>query len=152
MTDFARSLVSNPLAMLPFVLFISILALLLVSKMGGWSDLSRRFRATQAFQGRIWQWKSARMRAGMGYNNCLTIGSSSEGLYLAVRLIPRFGHLPLFIPWQEVSVLGERTVFFIPMVEMRLGREEQVPFLIRQGLGDEIKAAAGAAWPIGTIG
>ena len=92
------------------------------------------------------------MRAGMGYNNCLTIGSSSEGLYLAVRLIPRFGHLPLFIPWQEVSVLGERTVFFIPMVEMRLGREEQVPFLIRQGLGDEIKAAAGAAWPIGTIG
>ncbi len=138
-----------PLAILP-VAILGVPAL--IAKLSGWSDLAQRFRATQPFEGRTWQWKSARLRAGLNYNNCLTLGSSPEGLYLAVRLIPRFSHPALFIPWHELSVLGERVVFFVPMVEMRLGREEQVPFRIRRVLGDEIKAAAGASWPIETVG
>jgi len=138
-----------PLAILP----IAILGVpVLIAKLSGWSDLSQRFRATQPFQGKLWPWKSARLRAGMNYNNCLTIGANPAGLYFAVRLLPRFSHPPLLIPWPEVSVLSEKTVFFVPMIEMRLGREEQVPFMIRRALADKIKAAAGASWPIETIG
>jgi hypothetical protein len=37
---------------------------------------------------------------------------------------------------------------FIECVELRLGREEQIPFLIRAGLADQIRPAAASSWPV----
>jgi hypothetical protein len=40
---------------------------------------------------------------------------------------------------------------FIGHVKLLLGREEQIPFVIRNRLADRIQAAAGASWPIEQI-
>jgi hypothetical protein len=37
---------------------------------------------------------------------------------------------------------------FIECVELTLGREEQIPFLIRASLADQIRSAAGFNWPV----
>jgi hypothetical protein len=123
----------------------------LVGKLSGWSTLERRFGSSFPFPGQTWGWKSARMRRGTNYNNCLTIGADPTGLYLATVFFFRIGHTPLFIPWTEISSHGRRKILFVEFAELRLGREEQVPFTIRAKLADQIQAAAASNWPVQVV-
>lgn len=124
---------------------------LLTGKMSGWAILGRRFITTFPFPGQVWRWKSARMRWGANYNNSLTIGADPTGLYLSMLFFFRIGHPPLFVPWPEISFRSRRTILFFKFVELSLGREEQIPFLIRAAFADQIQAAAGPSWPVETI-
>jgi hypothetical protein len=90
----------------------------LSSKLTGWAVLAQRFRSTYPFAGQIWRWKSARMRRGANYNNCLTIGADPIGLYLSMVFFFRVGHPPLFLPWSEISVRGRRKILFLKFVEL----------------------------------
>ena len=86
------------------------------------------------------------MRSG-GYGNCLTVGSSPHGLYLAMMLLFRFGHPPLLIPWDEITVSRQTFVFF-RFVRFGLGRELDIPLCLRAQLADKLKNASGNRWPI----
>jgi hypothetical protein len=119
---------------------------LLTGKLSGWAVLGRRFGSTLPFPSQTWRWRSARMRWGANYNNCLTIGADPAGLYLSPLFFFRIGHPPLFIPWAEISLRGRRKIMFIECVEFKLGREEQIPFTIRAGLADQIRSAAASSW------
>jgi hypothetical protein len=123
----------------------------LTGKMSGWAALGRRFGSTLPFPSQTWRWKSARMRWGANYKNCLTIGADPGGLYLSMLFFFRIGHPPLFIPWAEISFRSRRTILFFKFVELSLGREEQIPFLIRATFADQIQAAAGPSWLVETI-
>jgi hypothetical protein len=124
---------------------------LVVGRISGWATLERRFASTLPFPGQTWRWRSARMRWGANYNNCLVIGGDPAGLYLSSLFFLRIGHPPLFIPWTEISVRSRRKIMFIECVEFKLGREEQIPFLIRAGLADQIRSAAASSWPVESI-
>src|ERR1700680_247197 len=142
---------SNPNAVL-FVFPIFLVAFwctisFLNGRIGGWAALANRFRLTFPFPGQTWSWKSARMRWGANYNQCLTIGADPTGLFLSVLFFYRVGHPPLFLPWSEISIPRRRRILFFKYVEFRLGREEQIPFLIRENLADQIRAAAASNWP-----
>ncbi len=91
------------------------------------------------------------MRWGANYNNCLTIGVDTAGLYLSPLFFFRIGHPPLFIPWTEISLRGRRKILFIEFVELKLGREERIPFLIRASLAEQIRSAAGFSWPVEAV-
>jgi len=118
----------------------------LISRMTGWADLARRFPFSSAFHGLKWNFQSAQMRHWANYNNCLTVGANTEGLYLKAPWILR-AHPPLFIPWQEIS-MSETKILFRPMIRLELGCEQPVPFTIRESLADQIKHAAGNGWPV----
>jgi hypothetical protein len=132
------------------VLFVALWCVigLLTGKLSGWAILGRRFGSTLPFPSQSWRWKSARMRWGANYNNCLAVGADSAGLCLEPLFFFRIGHLPLFIPWAEISFRARRRIMFIECVELTLGREEQIPFLIRASLADQIRSAAGFNWPV----
>lgn len=119
-----------------------------ISYVGGWASLSKLFRAQFPFEGATWGWQRGQMRFGTGYNGCLTVGASPQGLYLAVFLLFRFMHPPLLIPWHEIKVrrgqhwlLGESVTFI-------LGRETTIPLKIRGKLAEQLRDAAGTAWPV----
>lgn len=82
----------------------------------------------------------------MEYNNCLTIGSSSQGLYLAVLFFFRVGHPPLLVPWQDISVRMGKTLWW-KWTEFRFRQAPGVYLKINARLGEEIKSAAGVFWP-----
>jgi hypothetical protein len=65
-----------------------------------------------------------------------------------MMFIFRIASPPLLIPWPEVTVWRRRQFLFFRFVEFRLGREEQVPLVIREKLADSLRAAAGTSWPI----
>lgn len=124
--------------------------LFLTSQISGWAALARRFRLASPFTGQTWAWNRARMRWGTNYKNCLTIGADPMGLYLSVMFFFRLFHPPLVLPWQEVSVRRRRKILFFRYVELSLGREEQIPLLIRENLADQVRLAAGSSWPAET--
>lgn len=117
---------------------------------GGWYALARRFRVGKEFNGSSWRWQSAQMRWVAAYHNCITVGASSEGLYVAPFFPFRLAHPPLFIPWTEISY-SKTTILFAPMTCFQLGRELQVPFWVPEKLGQRIQQAAGSGWPVESL-
>jgi hypothetical protein len=137
---------NDPRYIFPFFLMVWIGAGVVVAKISGWGELSRCYRSGSPFDGRRWRFRNGRMRLAMGYNNCLAIGSSPQGLYLAVLFIFRVGHPPLFVPWQDISVKMGKTLWW-RWTEFRFRQAPRVHLKIKGSLGDEIKSAAGKSWP-----
>jgi hypothetical protein len=128
----------------------SILAATFVSRMSGWHDLAARFALQGEFPGERFRFKSARMKRGMNYNNCLTIGVSPVGFSISMPLPFRMSHPALFIPWSEISYRPTK-IWGLPMIRFQLGRENPVPCAVREQLANKIKQAAGASWPVEKI-
>lgn len=98
------------LAVLLFpVLFVGtwLAVTLLLSRLGGWHRLARRYRSSSPFPGRIWRFQSAKFNWA-GYNNCLSVGGNEAGLYVAPLFLFRLGHPRLFIPWGEIVIEEKR--------------------------------------------
>ena len=118
-----------------------------IAHMGGWFRLARFYRFSGEFLGERWRFQSAQMRWKVGYNNCLTVGASPEGLYLSVMFILRFGHPPLLVPWGDISVKVIKG-FFYPVLEFRFQQGPAIPLRVSEKLGQKIRASAGTSWPV----
>jgi hypothetical protein len=124
------------------------LVMFLVATLGGWRQLAQRFHFEGQFPAQVWKFESARMRGIGGYRNALTVGADQSGLYIKpMRLFSAF-HPPLFVPWAEISTYQRRSFILGPLVELRLGTMEQVPFVIMAPLAGQLQAAAGPSWPM----
>jgi hypothetical protein len=89
----------------------------LISTIGGWRSLAALY-ATDAgqFTGTRWSMQSGAMRWTTHYNNVLTIGADSRGMYLAVMFLFRGGHPPLYIPWDGIEISERRGWIFSNVV------------------------------------
>jgi len=123
----------------------------LISYIGGWTALAKRFRLREPFVGERWWGQSGQMRSIAGYNHCLTIGSSPQGLYLAMMPLFSFRHPPLLVPWNEITVSRRQSRFF-GSVRLGLTRELDIPLGLRPKLADKLKRAAGDRWPVELVG
>ena len=121
---------------------------IVISYVGGWASLARKFRFRGQFHGSRWRGQSGLMRWIAGYHNCLTVGANENGLYLAGFPFLLLGHPPLLIPWNEVSH-AKRMTLFSSMVRFELGRETAIPFFVRETLAERLRNVAGKAWPVG---
>src|SRR5690348_2488410 len=74
----------------------------IMSRLSGWSTLSKRFRLVGAFDGISDGAQNVHMRHGVRYS--LRLGANENGLYLAVPFFFRFLHPPLFVPWNEIKM------------------------------------------------
>jgi hypothetical protein len=117
-----------------------------VAQASGWGYLSRCYRSGNPFDGKRWYFRSGRMRLNMSYNSCLTLGASTQGLYVAVLFMFRIGHPPLFIPWQDISVNTGKTLWW-KWTEFRFRQAPGVYLKIFGSVGEEIKSSAGMFWP-----
>lgn len=129
------------------VLVFRWLLLNLIATASGWKMLAARFPTQQPFSGPEWKWQSARMRYSMGYNNCLRVGADAMGMLIQPMWGLRTAHPPLFVPWHEIRVEPASGWMKEVLVQLRLGRSEQIPFTIRDTLSSKLQAAAGANWP-----
>src|SRR6267154_5082411 len=120
-----------------------------VALMGGWRLLAKRFRLQGPFLGETWHMQSASMRWLTNYNGALTIGADTTGLFIVPVFFFRVWHPALFIPWTEITATSRTQLYFFKVVELRLGRAEEIPFRIKGTLAAKIEAAAGTAWPAG---
>ena len=122
----------------------------LISHVGGWVALARAYSCLDFLPSDQWSFQSAAMRYWINYGNCLTVGVSPQGLYLAIFFLLRVGHPPLLIPWSDISICRKR-VLWSKVVELRLGREPSIPFRITESLGERLRASAGKSWPAESV-
>jgi hypothetical protein len=134
--------------LLALVLSCGLVALILevTSYLSGWAALARTYRHEGSFEGESWRYQSAYMRRLSRYRHCLTIGADHAGLFVSMFWIFRVAHPPLFIPWNQVSRRSRRFLWS-KSTELRLGREDSIPFRINPGLSDRLAKAAGESWP-----
>ena len=81
-------------------------------------------------------------QGGGGYNNILTVGADPDGMYVSVFVLFRFGHPPLFIPWEDVSAEAKR-VWLFNVVILKFARCPSIPFWISRKLADKLEMASG---------
>jgi|SRR5688572_6624437 len=117
---------------------------LLISFIGGWACLRRRFRYSGTFKGQRWSFQSGQMRFIAGYRNCLTLGANHEGLYMSIMRLFRVGHPPLFIPWSQITIDSKYKYLG---VRFKLGSYPWVSLWLGEALAEKLKRAAGKAWP-----
>ncbi len=80
----------------------------LISRIGGWSELAKRFGSDTPAQGEVFTWCSARLRIFCNYSNCLRVTVSQAGIHIRTLVFFKMGHRPLFIPWRAVQDLKVR--------------------------------------------
>jgi hypothetical protein len=113
----------------------------------GWRKLAQVYRANGPFSGRRWRLQSAELRWRIGYNNCLTLGSGAEGLFLSVLLPFRFSHPPLLIPWTDIASRDVTRWRFFRMTEVRTRLVSDVPIVLHRRVVERLRSAPGARWP-----
>lgn len=114
----------------------------IISLLGGWRSLGKSYRADRPFSGQRFWFQSAGLRTMTSYNNVLTIGANEEGLYLSVFFLFRFGHPPLFIPWEDISGTPKR-VLWMKTVKLQFQKCPSVPVSISKRLADKLERASG---------
>jgi hypothetical protein len=111
----------------------------LLSLIGGWHALARKYRSTTRSSGELFGFASLGLGRGFGpvsYRSCLFVQFDAAGIRLSIFPLFRFFHPRMCIPWSAVSDCKQERYWFMnctavyvsdPPVRMRflgrLGRE-----------------------------
>lgn len=113
----------------------------LLSRIGGWSRLAKRFAVDTPPAGKIFYGQSAQLSGLCNYNGCLTIIVAAEGLYLRVWALFRAGHKPILIPWAEIRNPRPRKFLWIRKVAFDAGSPASVRFSVSEKVYREFPGA-----------
>lgn len=138
-----------PLWFPPAFVALWILVMIILSRLGGWHELAKSYRAHDSRSGERFRFQSASLRWGTNYNGCLTLDVNMYGMYLSVFFPFRIAHPTLFIPWEDVIVKRLRGKWF-PTVELSFVRDPTIPFMISRKLAAKLSQASGYRFEIET--
>lgn len=119
----SSDLVLIPFIILAFAIVFPIFWMLvvgLISLLSGWQRLAQRYRATLPPSGQKWTWQYG-MIGWAGYRGVLNLTANDAGLFMEVMWLFRFGHPPLFIPWQEFREAKVTNFLFYRQVKAKIG-------------------------------
>ncbi len=128
-----------PLAFVAFWLLL----FRLVSAWGGWGLLAEAYPSPGSPTGERLRMRSAQLRAGCNYNNCITFLASPAGLQLSMPLPFRFAHAPIFLPWSELEARRDRA-WLVEVIVLRARRQPGIPIKLHARLAERLLAHAGA--------
>ena len=118
------------------------LASAMVSLIGGWLALSRRFRAQSEPYGDAPTagpfFYSVYMRFQTHYSGVVRLTAAPDGLNFSVLLLFRVAHPPLFIPWDEI-VFTRGSFLCWRYVVLTLGRQEKIPVRISERMARNLR-------------
>lgn len=124
MQEHLSQLLNTPYGFAIFFVTLWCLVCFMISLMGGWFSLSRRFRMQAEPYGEI---RSAgplfyrvKMRFRVNYGNVIRLKAAEDALYLSILFLFRIGHPPLCIPWKEIQ-FSRTKYFWRPYVVLTLG-------------------------------
>jgi hypothetical protein len=123
----------SPLLFIAFFAALWALICVVISFLGGWHALSRRFGAQSEAYGENRSagpfFYGVQMRFRVGYNSVIRMTAAADALHLSVLFPFRIGHPPLCIPWTEIT-MHKATFLWMPFVVLTLGKQERIPMRI----------------------
>jgi len=119
----------------------------LIASMGGWSALAKHYSTQSPFAGEYFRFQSGSLSLFANYGNCLTLGSNTEGFYMAVLFIFRAGHPSMFIPWEDITHQHKKKWLF-SLVELQFAKSPGNNLSITKGLAEKLSNASGGRFRI----
>ncbi|MGA3343927.1 MAG: hypothetical protein ABSC76_03570 [Terracidiphilus sp.] len=124
-----------------FILASLILVSYIISFVGGWYALSRRFRAQSEPYGEPRRagpfFYEVYLRFWTRYSSIIRIAATGDALYLSILFPFRIGHPPLSIPWNEVQ-FGRTRFLWRRYVLLTLGEQERIPMRISERMARKL--------------
>ncbi len=111
------------------------------ARMTGWHALAKRFPGGNEPIN-----VNKRQNGGVGLiglvqmRNLLHAAATDPGLYLAFSKILSAGHAPLLIPWSQLRVTDDKTVFGIHVLTLQAGDPKIARVILRGGIAPEVAA------------
>ena len=145
MADFAFAGVSGCLGAFLFLIAFGLMFTFMgnfLAILSGWSIFASAYPGSEDPPGKRFGWRSAKIR-WVNYNQCLTFRVSPDGLHVAMNVLLKAGHRPIFIPWSELIVRAHKGWVFhhldlsatkMRSVRLRMLRWEAAPILRAAGL------------------
>jgi hypothetical protein len=93
---------------------------MILSHVSGWASLAERYAATGRPTGRR-LWGQVVSIGSVNENGVTGMIVTPQGLYLSANPLFRFGRRSLLIPWQAVSYVSERKIFWWHSFKLDLG-------------------------------
>ena len=122
-------LIAGAFVLLSVALWIAILVL--GARYGGWSALARQYLGPDTIAGDVCTYANARFRWFYGYNRCLTITISQQGVHMRPMFAYRLHHPPLLIPWEAVIQMQNKSVALFPRADVIIrSTDPAAPFTI----------------------
>ena len=118
-------------------LWLAIFAI--VARWGGWIELAKAYPSLGSPSGNRFRMRSAQIRAGCNYNNCITFVSSQTGLHLSMPFVFSFHHAPVFLPWSDLRADEERS-WLMPVVVLTASRCPNIPIKLSRKLARQLLA------------
>jgi hypothetical protein len=92
----------------------------LVSRLSGWSSLAKRYPATRPASGQYFGWSSGRISRFSNYNHSINVTISSTGVHLETVFFFKFGHAPVFLPWDAIVAMRHSKILFATSTVLQL--------------------------------
>ena len=127
-----------PLLVVLICLWIGLI-LSILRYMSGWASLARVYRSQTAFQGEKHSFRSGSLRS-VNFNNCLTLGADSYGLFLGTLFPFSLAFPALLIPWQEVTTTTSKGLLFSYM-QFHFQQAPSITFSVSETLGRQLLLA-----------
>jgi hypothetical protein len=116
------------------------------ARITGWSALAQRFPASSEPAN-----LNKRQNGGVGLiglvqlRNLLRAAAIEEGLYLAFPKILSAGHKPLLIPWSQLRITDDKTIFGIRVLTLQVSEPKIARVMFRGGIAFDVAERVGTA-------
>ena len=114
------------------------------ARMTGWHSAAQRFPASGEPPS-IYK----RQNGGLGLiglvqlRNLLRAAATDQGLYLAFPKMLSAGHAPLLIPWPQLRITDDKTVFGIRILTLQAGEPKIARVMLRGGIAESVAKRLG---------
>jgi len=109
----------------------------------GWTRLAAQYGTKPRRDAMPRRWQTVRfMPSHLGYPGVMTFQLTVDGLYAVPTLLCRFGHDPLLIPWDDISILAVDTYPADRLYDLQLAREPRVRIRVGVKVAQFIRRAA----------
>jgi hypothetical protein len=134
-------------ALMMAVFFVAFMTgiFLLDARMTGWHALAQRFPSASEPA-----MVNKRQNGGVGsiglvqLRNLLRASATNEGLYMAFPRFLSVGHGPLLIPWSQLRVTDDKTIFGIRVVTLQAGEPKIARVTLRGGIAPQVAERLGS--------
>jgi len=93
-----------------------------LSLLSGWNQLSKHYGTTLKKTGLTYGFRTILLRYRLSYELSTRLTFTKEGLLVALIFLFRPGHMPLFIPWDDISVELKKEMLFTYTVDSTIGQ------------------------------
>lgn len=113
-------------------LLFSIGIFFILPNISGWKKLAKDYRVYRTPE-KLSHMVSGKM-GGVRYNGVLTVGISSEGLYLKPFFLFSLGHPPILLPWNIIYLVEKKKALIGDFYKLDIGSPRITTLLLPEGV------------------